>query len=95
MSTTVVVTFRARPGRVAELASFLRGLHAELPSHAGFESISLHRDEGAPDRLVEIERWADAAAHRRMVEAVDARDGWRALDELVGEEPVTVYLAPA
>lgn len=90
--TTVLVVFQAKPGRGSELAAWLLSKHPALAEHRGFERISVHRDLRDPDRIVEIEHWASAAAHQRMVDAVDAEGGWDALGELVVAEPQTMYL---
>lgn len=95
MSTTVIVTFRAKPGRGPELVAWLAQNQASLPSFSGFESISLEHDPLEPERVIEIERWAAADDHRRMLEQVGARDGWRRLDDLLAEDPQTLYLETA
>ena len=92
MSTTVVVRFLARPGEGERLVAWLRGNQPGLRAFAGFEHIALFREEGEPDRVVEIERWARADDHRAMVETVGERGGWDALGEMLAEEPRTIYL---
>lgn len=93
MAVTVVIAFRAKPGKGEELARWLRENQPKLPRFAGFRSITLGRDEADPARVVEIERWDAAASHRAMVEAVGAEGGWDALDALTEGEPEVTYLA--
>ncbi|HEY8430856.1 MAG TPA: antibiotic biosynthesis monooxygenase family protein [Sandaracinaceae bacterium] len=93
MPVTVVVAFRAKPGRAEELVRWLRDNQPKLPRFEGFLSIVLARDEQDADRIVEIERWASAAHHRAMVERVAAAGGWDELDALTEGEPEVSYLA--
>lgn len=94
MSATVIVTLQAKPGRGEELSAWLRALHPRLPSHAGFQTIALHRQVDDPDTIVEVERWLRADDHRAMVLALDADETWRELDALLVAAPQTVYLEP-
>ncbi len=87
MSVTVVIVFRALPGKTEELVAFLRDNQPKLPAFEGFESISLARDENDPQCVVEIERWRSADDHRAMVDAVSAAGGFDALDALTVASP--------
>src|SRR5690606_11031906 len=93
MPVTVVVAFRAKPGRAEELVRWLREKQPKLQRFDGFLSIVLARDEEDADRSVEIERWDSAAHHRAMVEEVAAAGGWNELDALTEAEPEVSYLA--
>lgn len=93
MSVTVVIVFRALPGKTEELVAFLREAQAKLPAFEGFESISLLRDENDPRAVIELERWRSASDHRAMVEAVTAAGGFDALDALTEGEPEARYLS--
>ncbi|UJR85587.1 putative quinol monooxygenase [Sandaracinus amylolyticus] len=92
MATTVIVRFRARSGRGADLLSWLSANQPGLRAFRGFERIALHRDVADPDHVIEIEEWARADDHRAMVEEVAARGGWDALEALLEREPETTYL---
>jgi quinol monooxygenase YgiN len=92
MTCTVVVIFQAKPGLGGRLSEWLARKHPDLRAHAGFDDISLHRDAADPDRIVEIEHWAEAADHQRMVERLDEQGGWDELGQLIVAEPTTLYL---
>jgi quinol monooxygenase YgiN len=94
MPTTVIVIFQAKPGRGGALSAWLLSKHAGLAAHGGFIDISIYRDARDPDRIVEVEHWTEAAAHRNMVESVDAQGGWDELGDLVVDEPLTMCLEP-
>ena len=90
--STVIVVFQAKPGRAGALSAWLLSKHPGLAAHRGFIDISIYRDARDPNRIVEVEHWTDPAAHRNMVERVDAQGGWDELGDLVVEEPHTMYL---
>ncbi|MET0286763.1 MAG: GFA family protein [Polyangiales bacterium] len=90
--TTVVVTFRALPGRGPELIAWLRTFHPRLRAFAGFERIAVHHDQQDPDHVIELEQWRAADDHRAMVEAVAREGGWDTMAALLTSEPETRYL---
>jgi quinol monooxygenase YgiN len=90
--STVIVVFQAKPGRAGALSAWLLEKHQGLAAYRGFIDISIHRDVRDPDRIVEVEHWTEADAHRNMVESVDAQGGWDELGNLVVDEPRTMYL---
>jgi quinol monooxygenase YgiN len=92
MACTAIVTFVAQPGRAAEVVAWLRTFHPRLRDFAGFERISVHTDEHAPDVVLEIEHWAEAGQHRAMVASVAEQGGWDGLSALLAAEPSTRYL---
>jgi quinol monooxygenase YgiN len=92
MSTTVIVVFRARPGRAPELVQWLQALHPRLRDFAGFESISIHQDEQAPDVVVELEHWQRSDDHRAMVASIASEGGWVPMSALLETAPETRYL---
>jgi quinol monooxygenase YgiN len=92
MSTTVLVTFRAKPGRGAELLRWLQRFHPQLRGHAGFERITIYQEQESPDVVVELEQWRDGADHRAMVAAVDREGGWDPMSALLASPPETRYL---
>src|SRR5688572_18213652 len=83
--STVIVVFQAKAGSGGALSAWLLAKHPGLAAHEGFVDISIYRDARDPDRIVEVEHWTEAAAHRNMVESVDAQGGWDELGDLLVE----------
>jgi quinol monooxygenase YgiN len=92
MSTIVLVTFRALPGRGPQLVAWLRAFHPRLRAFVGFERITVQHDEDAPDVVIEWEQWRQADDHRAMVAAIDAAGGWDTLGAMLESAPETRYL---
>ncbi len=62
MSVRLVVSITAAPGKGAELAQAYRSRCAEVVREPGCEQFEVFQSALDPDRLVLLERWADAAA---------------------------------
>jgi len=62
MSIRLVVSITAVPGKGSELAQVYRSRCAEVMREPGCEQFEVFQSALDPDRLVLLERWADAAA---------------------------------
>jgi quinol monooxygenase YgiN len=62
MSVRLVITLAAAPGKGAQFAQALKGRCAEVQTEAGCEQFEVFQSALDPDKLVLLERWADAAA---------------------------------
>jgi quinol monooxygenase YgiN len=62
MAIRLVVTITAAPGKGAELAQGYKGRCAEAMKEPGCEQFEVFQSAVNPDKLVLLERWADAAA---------------------------------
>jgi quinol monooxygenase YgiN len=62
MSVRLVITLTAAPGKGAEFAKALKGRCAEVQTEPGCEQFEVFQSALDPDKLVLLERWADAAA---------------------------------
>ena len=69
MPIRLLVTFRAAPGRGAELAQFYRTRCAEAREEPGCEQFEAFQSVDDPDKVILLERWKDKAAlevHARL-----------------------------
>ena len=62
MSTTLVVTWRARPGEEERIAGILRQMVPATQAEPGCEHYYAHRSQDDPRDFVLYERYRDAAA---------------------------------
>ena len=62
MSPRLVITLAAAPGKGAEFAAAMKGRCEEVMAEPGCEQFEVFRSTVDPDKLVLLERWADAAA---------------------------------
>jgi len=61
-TVTVVATFRARPGKEAELRAALMGLLAPTRQEAGCVNYDLHQSPEDPAKFLFHENWSSKAA---------------------------------
>jgi quinol monooxygenase YgiN len=62
MSLRLVITLAAAPGKGAEFAAAMKGRCEEVMGEPGCEQFEVFQSALDPDKLVLLERWADAAA---------------------------------
>jgi quinol monooxygenase YgiN len=68
MSTTVMVSFQAKPDQAESLLKFLSGVQSGV-IEAGCLGISLLQDQDDPTRIFEIEVWKSADDHKKFVQS--------------------------
>ncbi|MDU0313124.1 antibiotic biosynthesis monooxygenase [Phycicoccus sp. M110.8] len=86
MPITVVIEFRARPGRREELRSVLAGISATHgPSAPGYLGSSIHDTLDDEAGLVEIATWESAAAQAEAVQRAMTTGIYAPVIELVAE----------
>lgn len=71
MSTTVIVSFQAKPDQVQALSEFLSSIQPGV-LEAGGLSISLMQDQDDPTKFFEVEVWKSADEHKKFVEGAAA-----------------------
>ncbi|RJR43032.1 MAG: antibiotic biosynthesis monooxygenase [Desulfobacteraceae bacterium] len=91
MSTTVVVSFQAKPDQVEPLLKFLSGVQARV-IEAGCHSISLLQDQDDPTRIFEIEVWEKADGHRKFIEGAAGSGAFKPFDTYLAAPPKANYL---
>lgn len=62
MAIRLVVTITAAPGKSAQLVQAYKQRCAEVVEEPGCEQFEVFQSTTDPDRLLLLERWADAAA---------------------------------
>jgi len=92
MSTTVIVTFQAKPDQVEALSAFLSGLQSGV-LEAGGLSISALQDQDDPTLFFEVEVWPSADDHKRFVEGAASVGAFEPFDALLAAPFKINYLA--
>ena len=91
MSTLVLFEVDALAGRAQELIALFEEVLPDTRAYDGCESVTVHRDQDSPDRLVLIERWTTRALYAAYLQ-------WRAergdprLGALIARPPAVRYL---
>lgn len=84
MPITVIVQFRAQPGRRAELRTLLESIAATHgPSADGFRGSTVHETLDSDDGLVEIAEWETAEAQAAAVQQATAMGVYAPVVKLV------------
>jgi len=71
MSPLVLFEADALAGRGEDLIALLEEVLPDTRAYDGCESVTVHRDQDAPDRLVLLERWTSRSKYEEYLE-------WRA-----------------
>ena len=91
MGTLVLFEVEALAGKAEELIALLDEVLPDTRAYDGCESVAVHRDQDAPDRIVLIERWTSRAQYEAYLQ-------WRAergdprLGVLIAGPPAMRYL---
>ena len=83
MATTVIVTFKTKPGKTDELCSNLIASFANASQMDGFIDARLYSDLDDPDVVIEVEHWNSAADHKRALQLVQKSGAAAKLAELL------------
>jgi quinol monooxygenase YgiN len=92
---TVVVHFRAKEGRSADLRRVISAAVPNLSGLRGCRGGTLHHDIDDDDLFVLVERWDTAADHKAYLQAIEDDGTMDALRPLLAGEPQRRYLAQA
>ena len=91
MSTTVIISFQAKPDQVETLLEFLSGLQTGL-LEAGCLSVSLLQDQDDPTRCFEVEQWSSAEGHKRFVEGAASAGAFEPFEAMLAAPFTVNYL---
>lgn len=82
MSSTVVVTFQAKPDEVNTLRELITGLQDRVIK-AGALTASLLQDQDDPARFVEVEVWLAEDKHKSFVKEATAAGAFEPLEAVL------------
>ena len=94
MAVLVLVRLVAKPGKGAAVTDLLAPHVGTDTGMEGCSRIEHAVDAAAPDRLLILEEWSSAEAHKAHLAALQAAGGMEPLMALLAEEPVRTYYAP-
>ena len=94
MSVLVLVRAVAKPGKGAAVVEMLAPFVGEDTGMEGCARIEMAVDAGDPDRILLLEEWTSAAAHKANLAALEAAGGLDDFLALLAEAPVRTYHAP-
>lgn len=92
MSTLVLFEVEAAPGKEDDLVVLFDGALADTRAYEGCESVTVHRDQDAPGRLVLVERWTSRARHETYLQWRADRGDGPSLAAVVAGPPSVRYL---
>ena len=94
MAVLVLVRAVAKPGKGAELTDMLAPFVGEDTGMEDCSRIEMAVDATDPDRVVLLEEWTSAEAHKANLAALEAAGGLDDFLALLAEDPVRTYYAP-
>jgi quinol monooxygenase YgiN len=82
MSTTVIVSFRAKTDQVSALLTFLSSIQPGM-LEAGAQTVSLLQDQDDLTCVFEVEEWSSADEHKHFVNKAAAAGAFAPFDALL------------
>jgi quinol monooxygenase YgiN len=95
VTISVIVELRAKPGRRADLSTFLEGMVTEHgPSQSGFLGSRRYEVVDDPDMLVEIAEWESVEARAGHMEKAAASGAYAPLVEMLAAPVKATVISP-
>ena len=94
MSVLVLVRATAKPGKRQEVVEMLAPFVGENPGLEGCLRVELVIDAVGPDRLIIVEEWTSAEAHKASLASLEEAGALDDFLALLAEDPVRTYHAP-
>ena len=94
MTVLVLVRALAKPGKGADVVDMLTPFVGEDTEMEGCSRIEMAIDATDPDRILLLEEWTSAEAHKANLAALEAASGLDDFLALLAEDPVRTYYAP-
>ena len=94
MAVLVLVRLVAKPGKGAAVADLLAPHVGTDTGMEGCSRIELAVDAAVPDRVLILEQWSSAEAHKAHLAGLQAAGGMAPPLALLAEEPVRTCHAP-
>ena len=94
MAVLVLVRAVAKPGKGADVVDMLAPFMGEDTGMEGCSRIEMAVDTADPDRILLLEEWSSAAAHKANLAALEEAGGLDDFLALLAEAPVRTYYAP-
>ena len=94
MSVLVLVRATAKPGKRQEVVEMLAPFVGENPGLEGCLRVELAIDAVGPDRLMIVEEWTSAEAHKASLASLEEAGALDDFLALLAEDPVRTYHAP-
>lgn len=94
MTVLVLVRAVAKPGKGADLTAMLAPFVGEDTGMEGCSRIEMAVDATDPDRILLLEEWSSAAAHKANLVVLTEAGGLDDFLTLLAEDPVRTYHAP-
>lgn len=94
MAVLVLVRAVAKPGKGGELTEMLAPFVGEDTGMEGCSRIEMTVDACEPERILLLEEWTSAEAHKANLAALEEAGGLDDFLALLAEAPVRTYYAP-
>ena len=94
MTVLVLVRALAKPGKGADVVDMLTPFVGEDTEMEGCSRIEMAIDATDPDRVLLLEEWTSAEAHKANLAALEAASGLDDFLALLAEDPIRTYYAP-
>ena len=94
MAVLVLVRAVAKPGKGTDVVDMLAPFVGEDTGMEGCSRIEMAVDGADSDRILLLEEWSSAAAHKANLAALQEAGGLDDFLALLAEEPIRTYYAP-
>ena len=94
MAVLVLVRAVAKPGNRADVVDMLAPFMGEDTGMEGCSRIEMAVNAADPDRILLLEEWTSAEAHKANLAALEEAGGLDDFLALLAEAPVRTYYAP-
>ena len=94
MAVLVLVRAVAKPGKGADVTDMLAPFVGDDTGTQGCSRIEMAVDSTDPDRILLLEEWTSAEAHKANLAALEAAGGLDDFLALLAEAPARTYYAP-
>lgn len=91
MSVVQIITFRAKPEKLAQFTDLMQSLKATLPSVPGCEAVRIHQGTDDPCAFTLVETWITEDRHREHIAELQKSGAWSDVAALLAGEPASGY----
>ncbi|MBT0961034.1 putative quinol monooxygenase [Denitromonas iodatirespirans] len=91
MTTNVIITFTAKPEKLAAFTDILQSVKTELPKVDGCIAVDVFNDTANPCVFTLVETWQSESAHKAHIEGVVSSGGWSHIASHLACDPSSSY----
>jgi quinol monooxygenase YgiN len=91
MSITVIITFIAKPEKLAPFEAILRSVKTNLPGVPGCNGLQIFSKADEPCAFTLVELWSSVEVHKSYIARVVASGDWERMASHLACDPMSSY----